>query len=86
MAQASNQSPEEVRNAAKSGEPATQGGGQGGGQGGSPQPSGPKGDNPGTAGPGPTGVKSTTPENALGHLNPSSPEDSNTTPGSTTVK
>ena len=82
MAQASNQSPEEVRNAAKSGEPATQGGGQGG----SPQPSGPKGDNPGTVGPGPTAVKSTTPENALGHLNPSSPEDSNTSPGSTTVK
>ena len=82
MAQASNQSPEEVRNATKSGEPATQGGGQGG----SPQPSGPKGDNPGTAGPGSTGVKSTTPENALGHLSPSSPEDSNTTPGSTTVK
>ncbi len=53
--------------------------------GGHPQPSGPKGDNPGTAGPGPTAVRSNTPENALGHLNPS-PEDGNTTPGSTTVK
>jgi hypothetical protein len=50
------------------------------------QPSGPKGDNPGTAGPGPTGVRSETPENAKGHLNPSAPEDSNTTPGSTGEK
>jgi hypothetical protein len=45
------------------------------------QPSGPKGDNPATAGPGPTGVRSNTPENRVGHLNPSSPEDANTTPG-----
>ncbi|MEO6802234.1 MAG: hypothetical protein ABI197_03195 [Granulicella sp.] len=45
------------------------------------QPSGPKGDNPATAGPGPTGVRSNTPENRLGHLNPSAPEDANTTPG-----
>jgi hypothetical protein len=45
------------------------------------QPSGPKGDNPATAGPGSTGVRSNTPENRLGHLNPSSPEDANTTPG-----
>jgi hypothetical protein len=45
------------------------------------QPSGPKGDNPGTAGPGQTGVRSETPENRLGHLNPSAPEDANTTPG-----
>ncbi len=45
------------------------------------QPSGPKGDNPSTAGPGPTKVQSTTPENRLGHINPSAPEDSNTTPG-----
>jgi hypothetical protein len=82
MAQGSNQSPDEVRNAAKPGEPVN-GGGQ---HGGAPQPSGPKGDNPATAGPGATGVKSSTPENALGHLNPSSPEDGNTTPGSTTVK
>jgi hypothetical protein len=50
------------------------------------QPSGPKGDNPGTAGPGQTGVRSKTPENALGHLNPSAPEDANTTPGSTGEK
>jgi hypothetical protein len=45
------------------------------------EPSGPKGDNPATAGPGPTNVKSTTPENSLGHINPSAPEDANTTPG-----
>jgi hypothetical protein len=45
------------------------------------QPSGPKGDNPATAGPGPTKVSSSTPENRLGHINPSAPEDSNTTPG-----
>ncbi|MCU1321975.1 MAG: hypothetical protein JWM43_1624 [Acidobacteriaceae bacterium] len=50
------------------------------------EPSGPGGDNPATAGPGHTGVKSPTPENAKGHLNPSAPEDSNTTPGSTTTK
>jgi hypothetical protein len=50
------------------------------------QPSGPKGDNPATAGPGPTGVRSETPENAKGHLNPSAPEDANTTPGSTGEK
>lgn len=50
------------------------------------EPSGPKGENPATAGPGPTHVDSTTPENRLGHLNPSAPEDSNTTPGSTTEK
>ena len=47
------------------------------------QPSGPKGDNPSTAGPGPTKVVSTTPENDRGEINPSAPEDSNTTPGST---
>ena len=50
------------------------------------EPSGPKADNPATAGPGKTQVKSNTPENAAGHLNPSAPEDSNTTPGSTTAK
>lgn len=50
------------------------------------QPSGPKGDNPATAGPGPTEVKSNTPENKLGHINPSAPEDSNTTPGTTGEK
>jgi hypothetical protein len=45
-------------------------------------PSGPKGDNPATAGPGKHDVRSQTPENAQGHINPSSPEDANTTPGS----
>ena len=45
-------------------------------------PSGPKGDNPGTAGPGKSDVQSQTPENANGHINPSSPEDANITPGS----
>jgi hypothetical protein len=42
-------------------------------------PSGPKGDNPATAGPGPTAVRSGTPENAKGEINPS-PEDTNVTP------
>ena len=50
------------------------------------QPSGPRGDNPATAGPGQTGVRSKTPENALGHINPSAPEDANTTPGTTGTK
>ena len=50
------------------------------------EPSGPKGDNPATAGPGQTAVRSETPENKLGHLNPSAPEDSNTTPGSNIEK
>jgi hypothetical protein len=45
-------------------------------------PSGHKGDNPATAGPGKTEVTSRTPENARGHLNPSAPEDANITPGS----
>ncbi len=45
-------------------------------------PSGSKGDNPATAGEGKTDVKSNTPENARGHLNPSAPEDANVTPGS----
>ena len=45
-------------------------------------PSGAKGGNPSTAGPGKTDVKSSTPENAAGHLNPSAPEDANITPGS----
>ncbi len=50
------------------------------------QPSGPRGDNPATAGPGQTGLRSNTPENALGHINPSAPEDANTTPGTTATK
>jgi hypothetical protein len=45
------------------------------------EPSGPRGDNPSTAGPGHTGVQSNTPENNLGHINPSAPEDANITPG-----
>jgi hypothetical protein len=45
------------------------------------EPSGPKGDDPSTAGPGPTKVQSNTPENRLGRINPSAPEDANTTPG-----
>ncbi len=50
------------------------------------EPSGPKGDNPATAGPGRSEVSSKTPENNLGHLNPSAPEDANTTPGTTGKK
>jgi hypothetical protein len=50
------------------------------------EPSGPKGDNPATAGPGPTKVQSGTPENRLGRINPSAPEDANTTPGTTREK
>ena len=49
-------------------------------------PSGAKGENPSTAGPGNTEVHSNTPENATGHLNPSAPEDANITPGSAGVK
>jgi hypothetical protein len=45
------------------------------------EPSGPRGDNPGTAGPGHTKVQSPTPENNQGHINPSAPEDANVTPG-----
>jgi|GEM_PF-3622503 len=50
------------------------------------EPSGPKGDDPSTAGPGPTKVQSKTPENRLGHINPSAPEDVNVTPGSMSEK
>jgi hypothetical protein len=50
------------------------------------EPSGPKGDDPSTAGPGPTKVKSETPENRLGHINPSAPEEANTTPGTSGEK
>jgi hypothetical protein len=50
------------------------------------EPSGPKGDNPATAGPGPTKVHTNTPENRLGHINPSAPEDANTTPGTANEK
>lgn len=50
------------------------------------EPSGYRGENPATAGPGKTEVNSKTPENRLGHLNPSAPEDTNVTPGSTAEK
>jgi hypothetical protein len=49
------------------------------------EPSGPRGDNPATAGPGPTEVRSKTPENAVRHINPS-PEDSNATPNTSPEK
>ena len=42
--------------------------------------SGATGGNPSTAGPGKTDVPSNTPENRIGHINPSAPEDANTTP------
>lgn len=47
------------------------------------EPSGPKVDNPSTAGGGKTDLHSTTPENAEGTLNPSAPGNAGTTPGST---
>ncbi len=48
--------------------------------------SGARADNPATAGPGSTGVDSNTPENRQGRLNPSAPEDTNVTPGTTSDK
>lgn len=45
------------------------------------QPSGPKGDNPATAGKGETKVTSDVAEKAEGELNPSSPGNTGTTPG-----
>lgn len=45
------------------------------------EPSGPKGDNPATAGPGGTHVNSSTAENADKQLNPSAPGETGTTPG-----
>lgn len=47
------------------------------------EPSGYRGDNPSTAGPGSTGVQSSTPENKTQSLNPSAPGDTGTTPGTT---
>lgn len=47
------------------------------------QPSGPRGDNPGTAGPGQTAVRSSTPENKAGSINPSAPADTGTVPPGT---
>ncbi len=49
-------------------------------------PSGAKGENPATAGPGKSDVNSSTTENGPGHLNPSAPEDANITPGSSGEK
>lgn len=46
------------------------------------EPSGYRGNNAGTAGMGETRVKSSTPENAEGRLNPSAPAETGTTPGS----
>ena len=48
--------------------------------------SGYRGTDPSTAGPGQTAVRSETPENREGHLNPSAPEDANVTPGSMSEK
>jgi hypothetical protein len=45
------------------------------------QPSGVEGGNPATAGKGETRVRSETPENATGRLNPSAPGETGTTPG-----
>lgn len=45
------------------------------------QPSGPRGDNPATAGSGETHVRSKTAENAAQEINPSSPGETGTTPG-----
>jgi hypothetical protein len=45
------------------------------------QPSGPRGDNPATAGPGETKVRSSTAENADRQINPSAPAETGTTPG-----
>ena len=47
------------------------------------EPSGYRGDNPSTAGPGSTAIKSATPENSSGAINPSAPGDTGTTPGTT---
>lgn len=47
------------------------------------EPSGYKGDNPSSAGPGSTGIRSSTPENSTGGINPSAPGDTGTTPGTT---
>lgn len=46
------------------------------------QPSGPRGDNPATAGRGERKVNSSTSENAERELNPSAPGETGTTPGS----
>ena len=50
--------------------------------GGKAQPSGYRGNNPSTAGPGETHVESNTPDNAQKQLDPSAPGETGTTPGS----
>ncbi len=45
------------------------------------EPSGPRGDNPATAGRGETHVNSNTPENADDRINPSAPGETGTTSG-----
>jgi len=52
---------------------------KGAGDGAGAQPSGPRGDNPATAGPGETKVNSGTAENREGKLNPSAPGETGTT-------
>lgn len=47
------------------------------------EPSGYRGENPSTAGLGGTGIRSATPENAQGHIDPSAPGETGTTPGTT---
>ena len=47
------------------------------------EPSGYRGDNPSTAGPGGTAVLSATPENRTHSINPSAPGDTGTTPNTT---
>lgn len=48
------------------------------------EPSGYRGNNPGTAGQGETHVESKTPDNAIGQLDPSAPGETGTTPGTNT--
>lgn len=50
------------------------------------EPSGYTGGNPSTAGPGPTKIHSNTPENKDGQINPSAPEDANTTPDASSTQ
>jgi len=54
--------------------------------GGAAQPSGPKGDNPSTAGAEETKVLSGTPENAAHRINPSAPNDGSTPPSNPAPK
>lgn len=47
------------------------------------EPSGYRGENPSSAGLGGTGIRSATPENAGGRIDPSAPGETGTTPGTT---